>query len=156
MLPMMSSSRLLANHTARLSWSPSLMYFSMGPMIGLPLPGFVSGEAHAFALALVQLLLTLPILIVNRKYFINGFRTLWHRAPTMDALIGKLEANVSVVKVETSTDGESYTIYFSDDTKATITNGSDGAAGKDAPVIGGVKTALDYAEEQIVMLWKSQ
>ena len=64
-----------------------LMYFSMGPMIGLPLPGFVSGEAHAFALALVQLLLTLPILIVNRKYFINGFRTLWHRAPTMDALI---------------------------------------------------------------------
>ena len=64
-----------------------LMYFSMGPMFGLPMPGFVSGEAHAFALALVQLLLTLPILLVNRKYFINGFRTIWHRAPTMDALI---------------------------------------------------------------------
>ncbi|WP_373163876.1 heavy metal translocating P-type ATPase [Agathobaculum sp. Marseille-P7918] len=64
-----------------------LMYFSMGPMLGLPMPGFVSGEAHAFALALVQLLLTLPILLVNRKYFINGFRTIWHRAPTMDALI---------------------------------------------------------------------
>lgn len=64
-----------------------LMYFSMGPMVGLPLPGFVSGEAHAFALALVQLLLTLPILFINRKYFINGARTLWHRAPTMDALI---------------------------------------------------------------------
>ena len=64
-----------------------LMYFSMGPMIGLPLPGFVSGTEHAFALALVQFLLTLPICIVNRKYFINGFKTLWHRAPTMDALI---------------------------------------------------------------------
>ena len=64
-----------------------LMYFSMGPMIGLPLPGFVSGEAHAFALALVQLLLTLPILVINRKYFINGGRTLLYRAPTMDALI---------------------------------------------------------------------
>ncbi len=64
-----------------------LMYFSMGPMVGLPLPGFVSGATHAFALALVQLLLTLPILLVNRKYFINGFRTLLHRAPTMDALI---------------------------------------------------------------------
>ena len=64
-----------------------LMYFSMGSMVGLPLPGFVSGEMHAFALALVQLLLTLPILLVNRKYFINGFRTLLHRAPTMDALI---------------------------------------------------------------------
>ena len=63
------------------------MYFSMGPMVGLPLPGFVSGEAHAFALALVQLLLTLPILVINRKYFINGFRTLVQRAPTMDALI---------------------------------------------------------------------
>lgn len=64
-----------------------LMYFSMGPMVGLPLPGFVSGETHAFALALVQLLLTLPILVINRKYFINGFRTLVQRAPTMDALI---------------------------------------------------------------------
>ena len=64
-----------------------LMYFSMGPMFGLPLPGFVSGTEHAFALALVQLLLTLPICIVNRKYYINGFKTLFHLAPTMDALI---------------------------------------------------------------------
>ncbi len=64
-----------------------LMIFSMGPMVGLPLPGFVSGERHAFALALVQLLLTLPIVIINRKYYINGFRTLVKRAPTMDALI---------------------------------------------------------------------
>ncbi len=65
-----------------------LMYFSMGPMFGLPLPGFVSGtEGTLFALALVQLLLTLPICIVNRKYYINGFKTIWHRAPTMDALI---------------------------------------------------------------------
>lgn len=64
-----------------------LMYFSMGPMIGLPLPGFVSGTEHAFALALVQMLLTLPIVVVNRKYYSNGFKTLLHRAPTMDALI---------------------------------------------------------------------
>nr|WP_297171147.1 heavy metal translocating P-type ATPase [uncultured Agathobaculum sp.] len=64
-----------------------LMYFSMGPMVGLPLPGFVSGTNNAFALALVQFLLTLPICIINRKYYINGFKTLWHRAPTMDALI---------------------------------------------------------------------
>lgn len=64
-----------------------LMYFSMGPMLGIPQPEFVSGIEHAFTLALVQLLLTLPIVIINRKYYINGFRTLWHRAPTMDALI---------------------------------------------------------------------
>jgi len=61
---------------------------------------------------------------------------------TIDALVKKLEDNVSVVKVETSADGKSYTIYFSDDTKATIASGADGAAGaagaagKDAPVIG--------------------
>ena len=41
-----------------------------------------------------------------------------------------------MVKVEPGTDGKSYTIYFSDDTKAVIANGEDGVAGKDAPVIG--------------------
>ena len=64
-----------------------LMVFSMGPMLGLPLPAFVSGTENAFALALVQFLLTLPIVFINRKYYINGFKTLLHRAPTMDALI---------------------------------------------------------------------
>ncbi len=44
-----------------------LMVFSMGPMLGLPLPGFVRGEKNAFALALTQLLLTLPIVFINRK-----------------------------------------------------------------------------------------
>lgn len=64
-----------------------LMVFSMGPMVGLPLPAFVSGAENAFALALVQLLLTLPIVVVNRKYYIGGAKTLLRRAPTMDALI---------------------------------------------------------------------
>ncbi len=64
-----------------------LMIFSMGPMLGMPLPGFISGERHAFMLALLQLLLTLPIVVINRKYYINGFRTMIKRAPTMDALI---------------------------------------------------------------------
>lgn len=64
-----------------------LMVFSMGPMVGLPLPAFVAGPENAFALALVQLLLTLPIVFVNRKYYTNGFKTLFRGAPTMDALI---------------------------------------------------------------------
>lgn len=64
-----------------------LMYFSMGPMLGIPQPGFVTGMENAFTLALIQLLLTLPIVLINRKYYINGFRTLVRRAPTMDALI---------------------------------------------------------------------
>lgn len=65
---------------------------------------------------------------------------------TIDALVRKLESNVSVVKVEPGTDGKSYTIYFSDDTKAVIANGEDGAAGKDAPVIG-------VKEEDSVYYW---
>ena len=64
-----------------------LMYFSMGEMVGLPLPSYAAGMDGMFALALTELVLTLPIVIINRKYYINGFKTLLHRAPTMDALI---------------------------------------------------------------------
>lgn len=64
-----------------------LMYVSMGSMIGLPIPSFLTGPENAVNFALTQFLLTLPIVIVNKKYYVNGFKTLWHRAPTMDALI---------------------------------------------------------------------
>lgn len=64
-----------------------LMAVSMGHMVGLPLPSFLEGRENAAVFALTQLLLTLPIVIVNKKYYTNGFKTLWHRAPTMDALI---------------------------------------------------------------------
>ena len=64
-----------------------LMYFSMGEMIGLPLPPYAAGMDGMFALALTELVLTIPIVLINRKYYINGFKTLLHRAPTMDALI---------------------------------------------------------------------
>ncbi|MGN1008876.1 MAG: cation transporter, partial [Butyricicoccus sp.] len=64
-----------------------LMFVSMGHMVGLPLPGFLAGAENAVSFALTQFLLTLPIVIVNKKYYVNGFKTLLHRAPTMDALI---------------------------------------------------------------------
>lgn len=64
-----------------------LMYLTMGHMAGLPLPGFLSGMENALAAAFTQLLLTLPVVYVNRTYFINGFKALWHRSPTMDTLI---------------------------------------------------------------------
>ncbi len=64
-----------------------LMLVSMGHMVGIPLPSFLEGRENAAVFALTQLLLTLPIVIVNKKYYTNGFKTLWHRAPTMDALI---------------------------------------------------------------------
>ena len=65
----------------------ALMYFSMGGMIGLPQPPFMSGEKGAAALALTQLLLCLPVIYVNFTYFKNGFKRLFALAPNMDTLI---------------------------------------------------------------------
>ena len=64
-----------------------LMYVSMGHMMGLPLPAFMHGQEGAIAFTLTQFLLTLPIIYINRAFFINGFKSLWHRSPNMDSLI---------------------------------------------------------------------
>lgn len=64
-----------------------LMYVSMGHMIGLPLPGFLSGHANAVSFAFTQFLLALPIAYVNRKFYIKGFGALAHGAPNMDSLV---------------------------------------------------------------------
>lgn len=64
-----------------------LMYISMGHMINFPLPGWLTGDGNAVSFAFTQLLLTLPILYVNRKYYQVGFKTLFHGAPNMDSLI---------------------------------------------------------------------
>ena len=63
-----------------------LMYFSMGHMMwGWPLPSFFNGN-HV-AMGLLQMLLTIIIMVINKKFFISGFKSLWHRAPNMDALV---------------------------------------------------------------------
>jgi Cu+-exporting ATPase len=64
-----------------------LMYVSMGHMIGLPMPSFLIGHENAVSFAMVQLLLTLPIVFLNRKYFQVGFKTLFKLSPNMDTLI---------------------------------------------------------------------
>lgn len=74
----------------RLWWSVGflliLMYFSMGHMMwNWPLPGFLEGN-HV-AMGLIQLLLTIIIMVINQKFFISGFKSLWHRAPNMDTLV---------------------------------------------------------------------
>ena len=74
----------------RLFWSVGfliiLMYFSMGHMMwGWPLPSFYNGN-HV-AMGLTQLLLTVIIMVINQKFFISGFKSLWHRAPNMDTLV---------------------------------------------------------------------
>ncbi|MCB7318991.1 heavy metal translocating P-type ATPase [Lacrimispora sp. 210928-DFI.3.58] len=63
-----------------------LMYFSMGHMMwGWPLPSFFT-DNHV-AMGLIQLLLTVIVMVINQKFFISGFKSLWHRAPNMDTLV---------------------------------------------------------------------
>lgn len=64
-----------------------LMYVAMGAMMGLPVPGFLTGMENALASALTQLLITLPILVLNRKFYTGGLRALWKRSPNMDSLV---------------------------------------------------------------------
>ena len=64
-----------------------LMYISMGHMWGWPFLSVFHGAENGITFALTQMLLTLPIMYVNRKYYITGFKTLFHGAPNMDSLI---------------------------------------------------------------------
>ena len=63
-----------------------LMYFSMGHMMwGWPLPAWF--EDNHIAMGLVQLLLAGIVMVINQKFFISGFKSLWHRSPNMDTLV---------------------------------------------------------------------
>lgn len=64
-----------------------LFYIGMGHMLGWPLPGIFTDHTHSMTLALTELALLIPIVYINDAYFINGFKSLAHGAPTMDALI---------------------------------------------------------------------
>ncbi len=64
-----------------------LFYVSMGHMLGLPLPSILSAGDNALYLALVELILSIPILIINFKYFKVGFTRLFKLSPNMDSLI---------------------------------------------------------------------
>lgn len=64
-----------------------LMYLTMGHMMGLPLPPSLHTVEYAFLYAFLQLWLLLPIIYNNRKYFINGFKSLFRLSPNMDSLI---------------------------------------------------------------------
>ncbi len=64
-----------------------LLYLAMGPMIGLPLPKFISPGSNLSLFALVQLLLTLPVMYVGKHFYTKGFKALFKRLPNMDSLI---------------------------------------------------------------------
>lgn len=73
-----------------------LFYISMGHMMGAPLPAILLGDENVMIFALTQLFLTIPVLIINKKYFVVGFKALWNKAPNMDSLIA-LGSAASVV-----------------------------------------------------------
>ena len=87
----------------RLSWSIGflivLMYISMGHMLGWPLPEILLGHENVMVFALAQLILTLPVMYLNRKYFENGFKTLLHGAPNMDTLVAMGSTAAAVYSV---------------------------------------------------------
>ena len=64
-----------------------LFYISMGHMINWPLPSILLGHENMMIFVLVQLCLVVPIMFINRGYYIRGFKTLWNRSPNMDSLI---------------------------------------------------------------------
>ena len=64
-----------------------LFYLSMGHMMGWPLPGCFLGMENALVFAFTQFLLLIPIVFINRQYYIGGFKALIQRAPNMDSLI---------------------------------------------------------------------
>ena len=70
-------------------FSVILLYVSMGKMMisSLPLPPIMDMSSHPVNYALTQLLLTVPIMIAGKKFFISGFRALFHKAPNMDTLV---------------------------------------------------------------------
>lgn len=64
-----------------------LMYFTMGHMVGLPVPSWYHGQENAMVATLLQLFLTLPVVYLNRNYYTKGFKALLHQSPNMDTLI---------------------------------------------------------------------
>ncbi|MFB0921240.1 MAG: heavy metal translocating P-type ATPase [Oscillospiraceae bacterium] len=69
--------------------SVALLYISMGTMLikNLPLPGIIAMESHPVNFALAELLLTIPILYIGKRFFISGFSSLVHWSPNMDTLV---------------------------------------------------------------------
>ena len=81
--------------------SVPLFYVAMGEMFGWPMPGVISGMEGMLTNAIVQLLLAGPILFINRRYFVNGFKNLLHLSPNMDSLVAMGSAASAVYSVAT-------------------------------------------------------
>ncbi len=80
------SKRLLSRFIASMVFLLPMMYFSMGHMAGLPM-GALDPHKNPASFALIQLVLTTPVLVINGKFFIGGVKSVVHRAPNMDTLV---------------------------------------------------------------------
>jgi Cu+-exporting ATPase len=64
-----------------------LLYIAMGPMVGLPIPQIIDLNENPLSFALLQIILTIPVVIVGRQFYTKGFKTLFKGIPNMDSLI---------------------------------------------------------------------
>ena len=94
-----------------------LMYIAMGHMIGLPTPSVLDG--NPLAAALVQMLLSIIVMIINKAFFINGFKGIIRKSPNMDSLVSLGSAaafiySLCVVFIMTSepTSAHLHSLYF--------------------------------------------
>ncbi|MBP3329648.1 MAG: copper-translocating P-type ATPase [Clostridia bacterium] len=83
---------------ASIFFSAVLLFISMGQMLfpDMPVPDIISIDTHPANFALIQLLLTVPVLILGKKFFIGGFRSLFHLSPNMDSLVA-LSSTASLI-----------------------------------------------------------
>ncbi|NLB39529.1 MAG: heavy metal translocating P-type ATPase, partial [Clostridiales bacterium] len=70
-----------------LAFTIPLFYLAMGPMIDLPVPGFLNADVYPLRNALTQLVLVLPVMAAGYRFYVVGFRALFLRAPNMDSLV---------------------------------------------------------------------
>ena len=68
-------------------FSIPLFYIAMGPMIGLPVPAFLSPDKQPFAYGLIQLCLTVPVMLTGYRFYTVGFKAIFMRSPNMDSLV---------------------------------------------------------------------
>src|SRR5690606_3226786 len=89
-----------------------LFYISMGHMVGLPIPSIIDPDNHAMSFALVQFLLTLPIVIAGYKFYTVGFSTLFRGSPNMDSLVAIGTSSALIYSIYSMfMIGEGYTEY---------------------------------------------
>ena len=99
-------------------FSVLIFYISMGSMIGLPIPNIISPDTNPLNFALIQLVLSIPVIIVNRKFYSSGMKNLIAKSPNMDSLIAIgtgsaiLYSLYSTYKIATGHIHYAHTLYY--------------------------------------------